>query len=136
MGLTQTELARRSGVPQPNIAAYESGRRSPSPATSMRLDRALRPSSREALAAHRDEVVAILARHHMRSPRVFGSVAGGRDTLDSDVDLLVDADPDLDVLDIIDAGDLLRELLGVEVDIVTSRSLRAGHEIERTAVPV
>ena len=31
--LSQRELAAVTGVPQPNIAAYESGRRQPSPET-------------------------------------------------------------------------------------------------------
>lgn len=72
----------------------------------------------------------------MTSPRVFGSVARGADGVDSDVDLLVDAAPDLDLLDLVDAAQELEELLGRSVDIVTSRSLHADHEILRTAVPL
>lgn len=40
-GLTQTELARRIGVTQPMVAAWESGAREPSVATFRRLVRAL-----------------------------------------------------------------------------------------------
>lgn len=72
----------------------------------------------------------------MGNPRVFGSIAAGTDGPDSDVDLLVDADPGLDLLDIVDAADALERLLGTRVDIVTSRSLRPGHEIAVTAVPL
>ena len=50
----------------------------------------MRPS--EALAKHRDEVLAILARYPVSNPRIFGSVARGEDTEDSDLDLLVDAE--------------------------------------------
>ncbi|MFZ2260324.1 MAG: helix-turn-helix domain-containing protein [Luteococcus japonicus] len=133
-GLTQMELARRSGVPQPNIAAYERGRRNPSSATMQRLEAALRPSAQEALARHHDDVVAILGRHGLRNPRVFGSVARREDHNGSDIDLLVDAAPDLDLLDLIDAADELEALLGRGVDIVTSRSLSDEHQIARTAV--
>ena len=70
----------------------------------------------------------------MTNPRVSGSVAAGTDEPGSDVDLLVDAAPDLDLLDLADAADELKRLLGVSVDIVTSRSLRPGHEIAETAV--
>lgn len=53
---------------------------------------------------------------------------------DSDIDLLVDVEPGVDLLDIIDAAEELEALLGRRVDIVTSRSLPAEHEISRTAV--
>lgn len=132
-GLTQVELAARSGVAQPNIAAYESGRRTPTPATVAKLESALTPLPRVALREQRDAVVAVLARHKMANPRVFGSVAHGRDVRGSDIDLLVDAASDLDLLDIADAADELERLLGSHVDIVTSRSLHETHEIARTA---
>ncbi len=135
-GLTQTELARRSGVAQPNIAAYERGSRVPSPATCRKIEAALRPTPSASLRAHRESVVAILERHRMSNPRVFGSVASGQDGPGSDLDLLVDASPGLDLLDIVDAAAELEALLGVPVDLVTSRSLRPGHEITATAVSV
>lgn len=135
-GLTQSELARRTGIAQPNIAAIEAGRRTPSPATRERIDAALRPRPSTMLATRRDDVIAVLARHSMTNPRVFGSVAAGSDQAGSDIDLLVDAARDLDLLDIVDAADELEALLETRVDIVTSRSLRPGHEIARTAVPV
>lgn len=84
----------------------------------------------------RDTVVDVLARYRMTNPRVFGSVATSQDTPGSDLDLLVDAAADLDLLDIVDAAAELETLLGVPVDIVTSRSLRPGHEIAATAVVV
>lgn len=133
-GLTQAEVTRRSGIAQPNIAAYEAGRRKPSPATERRLAAALQQAPGSALHAHRAEVIAILERYKMTNPRVFGSVAHGTDVPGSDIDLLVDAAADLDLLDIIDAATELEKLLGTNVDIVTSRSLRPGHEIAMSAV--
>lgn len=135
-GLTQAELARRSGIAQPNIAAYEKGRRSPSPANRQRLDEALRPLASQALRRHKGEILEILVRHHMTNPRVFGSAASQTDTPLSDLDLLVDATSDLDLLDVIDAADELETLLDVPVDIVTSRSLRPNHEIAASAVAI
>lgn len=135
-GLTQSALAARSGVAQPNIAAYEAGRRRPSPASQERLAAALRPLPREALHRHRDAVVQLLERYQMTNPRVFGSAATSSDATTSDLDLLVDAADDLDLLDIIDAAAELEELLEVPIDIVTSRSLRPGHEIATSAVAV
>lgn len=51
-------------------------------------------------------------------------------------DLLVDVGPDFDVLDLIDGAAQVEEIVGVGVDIVTSRSLRIDHEIVRSAVPL
>lgn len=135
-GVSQSELARRSGVAQPNLAAYESGRRRPSAHTLARLRAALRPRPSEAVRAHRDEVIAILAQHGLSRPQVFGSAARGDDSPGSDLDLVVDMAPGGDLLDIIDAAAELERLLGCRVDIITSRALRAGHEIARTARPL
>lgn len=135
-GLSQSELARRSGVAQPNIAAYESGRRRPSSETRRRLEEALKPLPSAALAQNRAAVIEVLARHNMTNPRVFGSVAVGQDRPGSDLDLLVEAGAALELIDLIDAGEELQRLLGVHVDLITSRSLRPGHEIAMNAVPV
>lgn len=78
----------------------------------------------------------MLANHGMSNPRVFGSVAAGRETPASDLDLLVDAAPNLDLLDIVDAATELEAQLGIPVDIITSRSLHPGHEILRTAIAI
>lgn len=135
-GLSQAELARRSGVAQPNLAAYENGRRQPSPEMITRLKAAMRPRPSEAVHGRRDEIRRVLQSHGLSAPRVFGSVARGQDVPGSDLDLLVDIRDDGDVLDLIDAAEQLEELLGCPVEIVTARALRPGHEIERTAVPL
>ena len=48
----------------------------------------MKPS--EALAAHRDKLLAIAAGHGASNLRVFGSVVKGIDKEGSDIDLLVD----------------------------------------------
>jgi len=101
-----------------------------------RLRAALRPRPSEAVAAKRAQVLAVLAEHRMSAPRVFGSAGRGTDGPGSDLDLLVDLADDGDLLDLIDGADALEELLGIPVDIVTSRSITADHEIARTAVPL
>lgn len=133
-GISQAELARRSGVAQPNIAAYESNRRTPSPQMLDRLRLALRPPPGQVLREHQADVVEILDRHGLTRPRVFGSVAQGKDRPGSDLDIVVDIADHGDVLDLIDAGDELEALLGCHVDLVTSRALRDDHEIRRTAL--
>lgn len=135
-GISQAELARRSGVAQPNLAAYESGRRRPSEQMLARLRSAVRPRPSEAVRDSRAAVLDVLERHRLSHPRVFGSVARGEDTPDSDLDLVVDIADDGDILDLIDAAEELERLLGCRVDLVTSRALGAEHEITRTTVPL
>jgi uncharacterized protein len=74
-GLSQRQLADITGIAQPNISAYESGRLTPSPATLARIAQAtgVRPSA--LLAQMRDDIMAVAARHHASNVRVFGSVA-------------------------------------------------------------
>lgn len=63
------------------------------------------------------------ARHGARNVRVFGSVARGDDRPDSDLDLLVDVEPDRTLLDVIALEQDLQELLGRRVDVLTERGL-------------
>ncbi len=77
----------------------------------------------EILSGKRDEVLRIARRHGARNVRVFGSVAEGRADENSDVDLLVDLEPDRSLFDL---GGLLmdlQDLLGRQVDVVTEQGL-------------
>ena len=126
-GLTQAELARRSGTSQPAINRYERGAAVPNAATTSRILRACevgrRPS--QALREHRDEVLEILRRSGASTVLVFGSVARGEDGPGSDVDLLVDhLDKDSYVWGIPRAQDELQDLLGAKVDLGEVSSLR------------
>ena len=73
---------------------------------------------------HFDEIVSIIAVHKGTNPRVFGSVARGEDTRDSDLDLLVDPGEGMTLFDIGGMGFYLNELLGIDVDVVTPDGLR------------
>ena len=54
---------------------------------------------------------------------MFGSIARGEDTPDSDVDLLVTFEPEADVLDQAGLVEELEALLGRNVDVVSDRAL-------------
>lgn len=60
--------------------------------------------------------------------RVFGSVARGEDTEDSDVDLLVDLSPEVGLVGLAGLERELAALLGRPVDIVPASSLKSGIE--------
>lgn len=81
-------------------------------------------SLHERLLLHRDEVLAIAARHGARNVRVFGSVARREADERSDIDLLVDLEPGRTLFDLGGLVYDLTELLGCSVDVVTEGSLR------------
>ncbi|MGJ9412648.1 nucleotidyltransferase domain-containing protein [Aeromicrobium sp. CF4.19] len=130
--LSQRELARRSGVKQPLIAAIESGARQPSAAARRALDDAvaLRPSV--ALAACRDEVRTLFRTAGLPEPEVFGSVARGDDTTGSDLDLLVEFTEHHDIVDLLELEDALANLLTVRVDLVDDRTVGTVAEQARS----
>lgn len=89
----------------------------------------MKPS--QALRQHRDSIRQIVRDHRAENARVFGSVARGADSVDSDLDILVDPTPATTMLDIGAMRLELRALLGVPVDVLTPGSLP---ERERTAI--
>ena len=81
----------------------------------------MKPS--QALAAHRSEIREIVLAHRADNARFFGSVATGLDTEDSDLDILVDPTPSTTLFDLGAIRYKLRNLLGVQVDILTPDAL-------------
>ena len=78
----------------------------------------MRPS--EALAKHREEVLAIIAKYPVANPRVFGSVARGEDTEGSDLDLLVERTGPMTYPELFKLEGEISELLGHPVEIATA----------------
>ena len=77
-----------------------------------------------AVLAKKKDILEIAAKYGARNIRIFGSVARGEARADSDVDFLVDMEPGRTLFDM---GGLLmdlRDLLGLEVDVVTERGLK------------
>lgn len=135
LGLTQAELARRSGLRQPSLAQMESGKRSVSPEMLERVLKAAdyRPSL--ALAEHLDAVIAAAAHRGLRNVRVFGSAARGDDNFDSDIDLLVSLDERIDLFDIALFSEDVRRLTGFPTDVIVDNGrTRMSDEIQREAV--
>lgn len=125
-GLSQSELARAAQVSQPNLSAYENGRRSPSPEVRARLAHALRGRPSARVARHRDAIRAVVAEYHAAAPRLIGSVARGEDQPGSDVDLLVDFTEEATLLDEVGLRLALHDLLQADVDVVAADALRGA----------
>ncbi|MBM3474825.1 MAG: nucleotidyltransferase family protein [Armatimonadetes bacterium] len=75
------------------------------------------------LRGRRDDILAVAKRHGARNVRVFGSAARGDAAESSDIDLLVELDPDRSLLDHVALVQDLQELLGRPVDVVTGAAL-------------
>lgn len=132
-GLTQAQLAKRARTSQAAIARYETGASSPSISTMTRIMKAagarLELSSHptpaadlsgkrpELLRANRQAILKLARAAGARNVRVFGSVARGQDTSESDIDFLVDFDVSQGLVPIIHLQTQLESLLGQSVDV-------------------
>lgn len=86
----------------------------------------------------RDEIVRVAARYGARNVRVYGSAARGDIRPSSDLDFLVDLNPDRTLMDLGGLLMELQELLHVRVDIATEGMLRpkVGKHALADAIPL
>lgn len=75
------------------------------------------------LRHRRDELLAIAHRHGASDVRVFGSVARGQDTGQSDVDFLVRMEAGRSLLDMVALKDSLEQVLSRPVDVVSENGI-------------
>jgi uncharacterized protein len=96
----------------------------------------MRPS--EALSLHRTQIREIALRHRVSGVRVFGSALHGSDTADSDLDLLVEPTAQTTLMDIGAIRFELKQLLGMDVDVLTPNSLPTSFrdQVLREAIAV
>ncbi|TVR19572.1 MAG: nucleotidyltransferase [Anaerolineaceae bacterium] len=87
----------------------------------------------------RGQILAIVARNKAEDVRVFGSVARGEATPESDVDFLVTFQPGASLYDLSGLVLDLKELLGCDVNVVSDHPglrERFRRRIMRDAVPL
>lgn len=82
---------------------------------------------RAIIAAHRDDLQESLNRHAASNPRIFGSVARGDATSESDIDIIVDllpggANP---LMRLAGLSEEFRRILGRDVDVVAVDLLKS-----------
>jgi predicted nucleotidyltransferase/DNA-binding XRE family transcriptional regulator len=154
--LSQAELAKRAGTTQSVVSAYENAARQPSlptlarlvAATGLELDvrvRRPRPALRRLtgplgvrVCRHRQEIRRITAKYRLTNVRVFGSVARGEETPDSDLDLLVDVGAGVSLLTLARCQHELQSLLKATVDLVPASDLkpRVARSVAAEALPL
>lgn len=94
------------------------------------------PPSLAMLRTHRDEIFRLATRRGVSNIRVFGSVARGDATAESDIDLLVDFEVGESGLDLIAFAQEVEELLGYPVDIGTQVHRVIRPRVEQQAIPL
>lgn len=77
------------------------------------------------IAEKRPEILRLARLYGAKNVRVFGSVARGEDDADSDIDFLLDMEPDRSLLDLGGFLMSLQELLERPVDVVTEDGLKS-----------
>ncbi|HUD49989.1 nucleotidyltransferase domain-containing protein [Parvibaculum sp.] len=129
LDLTQEEVARRAGISRATLVNFEAGKGVPLKASVAAIRRALGQGSRLApvlrqLHAVRPKLEAMGVLHLA----VFGSVARMEDGPDSDVDLVVEIDPqkDFDIFDLAGIAGFAQDLLGCDVDVVERKSMKSA----------
>jgi hypothetical protein len=75
------------------------------------------------LEHRRVDILRIAEEHGAKNVRVFGAEARGEARPDSNLDLLVDMEPDRSLLDLVGLGQDLEDLLGRRVDVLTAASV-------------
>ena len=90
------------------------------------------------LRARRDEILELAQRYGATNLRVFGSVARGEATPDSDVDLLVNFREGTSLFELSGFWQDLQELLGRDVNLLSENGLkeRFRKRIEGDIVPL
>jgi predicted nucleotidyltransferase len=94
--------------------------------------------SMQEVLRRRDDILAAARRNGAHDVRIFGSVARGQADASSDLDILVQFDPDRTLFD---HGELvmdLQDMLGVHVDVLDVDGLRPRfrHHVMKEAVPL
>lgn len=92
----------------------------------------------ELLQEKREEILHLAAKHGASNVRIFGSMARGEATPDSDVDFLVELEAGRSLLDRVALIQDLEDLLGRKVDVATVKGLRHiwRDRILKEAVPL
>jgi predicted nucleotidyltransferase len=90
----------------------------------VKLEAPRRAVTLDEVRAHREEIVRLGEQFGVRNIRVFGSVARGEATSDSDLDLLVDVERGHGYVDMAGFALGVEDRLGVFTQVATPRGLK------------
>ncbi len=90
---------------------------------------------RALVETHRNEIKAAAARHGSARIGIFGSVARGDESADSDIDFLSDFEPGRSLFDLMRLEDDLVAILGRGVDVLDVKALKSrDHDIRADTI--
>ena len=94
--------------------------------------------SLDVIKEKRDEIIRIAEKHGASAVRVFGSVASGDNSADSDLDILVKMEDSRSLVDHVALIRELEEILECRVDVVPEDTLhsRIRQRVLSEAVPI
>ena len=75
------------------------------------------------LEQKREDIFRLAAKYGAFNVRIFGSAVRSEESPESDIDLLVELEPDRSLFDLGGLQEELQSLLGCDVDIVTEKGL-------------
>ena len=92
----------------------------------------------ELRGAAKEQILSLATSYGARNIRIFGSVARGDSSPSSEIDFLVDLDPDRTLMDLGGLLTGLQDILNAPVDVATERMLRprVRDRVLREAVPL
>ena len=127
-GMGQREIARALGVSQSAVSQQLTA-----------ASASIAEAHPEALVRAAAPILTRVAEEHGYSRlAVFGSVARQRAQMGSDIDLLVEAPPQTSTFAFVKFKQLIEQILGREIDLVSYGGLKPGvdDDIRREAVPL
>ena len=102
------------------------------------MDTVSRNESLTVIAEIRQRILPVLRKHGVKRAGIFGSVARGDATPESDVDILVELDAGASLFDFIDVKHDLEDALGRRIDLVEYAAIkpRLRDRILREEAPI
>ena len=92
----------------------------------------------EILKVKRNDILRLAAQHGARNVRIFGSFARGEAGPQSDLNILINFEPDRSLLDHVALMQDLEDLLGRKVDVVSEKALHwyIRERVLKEAIPL
>lgn len=90
------------------------------------------------IEAYKKLVTPILKRYAVKKAAIFGSLAKGTMTEESDIDLLIEPGNDFTIFTLLELEEEISKLTMHQTDIVEYSALKPSirHEVEQTAIPI
>lgn len=92
----------------------------------------------QSIAKYQQLMLPVLRKYQIRRASIFGSVAKGYDTAESDVDLLIETEPGFTLFNMLQLEEEIANLLHKKVDLVEFNAIKQSikEEVLKSAVVI